>query len=303
MTKHDNTLYSEEFYNQVYDYLRHCEHFRLFREAYERLTGHTVSLVHKNVQLTPDIESARCNNVYCATLLKNEICENRCRDNIASIATGALKHTNTGTCEGQITISLIPINLGNNLVAYLKAGQIKLTDKVCDKDLIYNLTQDPHEQMSDYLVKAFRNLEAVELSKYRDQLTLISALAIQLSDLAKHFIESPKAETLLAEKCKFFISQHLSEQICQDEIAQYVGVSTSHMCKQFKKNTDLTLVEFINAQRVKMAKKLLKKNLEMKVIDIAFQCGFQSLSQFNRTFKKIATCSPSQYRTLQHSSL
>ena len=58
----------------------------------------------------------------------------------------------------------------------------------------------------------------------------------------------------------------------------------------------MTIVEYINVHRIELAKQELKDDPEQKIIDIAYSCGFQSLSQFNRTFQKFAGCSPTKYR-------
>jgi AraC-like DNA-binding protein len=74
-----------------------------------------------------------------------------------------------------------------------------------------------------------------------------------------------------------------------------VNTSRFYFCKQFRKATGLNLIEFISRTRVEKAKALLI-NHNLRISEIAFEIGFQSLTHFNRAFKKIAGQSPSAYR-------
>ncbi len=63
----------------------------------------------------------------------------------------------------------------------------------------------------------------------------------------------------------------------------------------FKKATGLTFTEYLSRIRVEKAKSYLL-NPHIRISEVAFEVGFQSLSQFNRVFKKITGQSPSQFR-------
>jgi AraC-like DNA-binding protein len=72
-------------------------------------------------------------------------------------------------------------------------------------------------------------------------------------------------------------------------------MSANYFSEKFKEVTGLNFIEFVARTRVEKARNLLQ-NPNLRVSEVAFEIGFQSLSQFNRTFKKIASRSPSEYR-------
>ena len=80
-----------------------------------------------------------------------------------------------------------------------------------------------------------------------------------------------------------------------NDVAKVVNMSTFHFCKMFKKATGLTFTEYLSLVRIAKAKNLLL-NPNLRVSEIAYEVGFQSLTHFNRIFRKMVGESPSQYR-------
>jgi AraC-like DNA-binding protein len=126
--------------------------------------------------------------------------------------------------------------------------------------------------------------------------TLLQVLTVQLSEVAEHlFLEATESEPITVRKAREFIMKHLSEAMFLDDVARYAGVSAFHFCKVFKKHTGHTFTSFVNHARVEHAKKLLMKP-RYCVTEVAFDAGFQSLSQFNRSFRRVTSKSPTEYR-------
>lgn len=112
-------------------------------------------------------------------------------------------------------------------------------------------------------------------------------------DLVKHFSFSNYG--ILVRKCMTYINNHITENISVSTIAQLLGVSRQHISTQFKNETSKTITEYINYQRIHLAKSFLQ-NKKLKISQIAFMCGFNDISYFIRIFKKYETITPSQYR-------
>jgi len=92
-----------------------------------------------------------------------------------------------------------------------------------------------------------------------------------------------------------YVRENFAEKISVDDVASEVNMSTPAFCRFFKKSTAKTFVQFLNEYRVAHACKLISEESK-SIADIAFECGFQNLSNFNRAFKKVTTKNPSNYR-------
>lgn len=84
-------------------------------------------------------------------------------------------------------------------------------------------------------------------------------------------------------------------------IAKVLYVTPSHLSRKFKAETNVNIIDFINNKRVDEAKYYLQTG-NASITDIAIMVGFNDLNYFSRTFKKITTFSPSQYREHYHTS-
>jgi AraC-like DNA-binding protein len=91
-----------------------------------------------------------------------------------------------------------------------------------------------------------------------------------------------------------FVETNFQKPNDTQQIADEVNLTLPAFCRYFKKATKLTYTDFVNQYRVQFAKKLLIQ--DKNVTETCFECGFESLSYFNRTFKKFTGESPSEFR-------
>ncbi len=78
-------------------------------------------------------------------------------------------------------------------------------------------------------------------------------------------------------------------------MARAVNMSAFYFCKMFKKVAGINFTDYLSRVRIERAQNLLL-NPNLRVSEIAFEVGFQSLTHFNRVFKKITGQSPTDYR-------
>lgn len=91
-----------------------------------------------------------------------------------------------------------------------------------------------------------------------------------------------------------FLDQHYQRKISIAEIAQFSNLTNEAFCRYFRKMTRLTFTEFLNHYRIDKAKKLLRQ--DNNITETCFQCGFESISYFNRVFKKITGENPLAFK-------
>ena len=90
------------------------------------------------------------------------------------------------------------------------------------------------------------------------------------------------------------IHTHYTEEINIQQAASIANLSPEAFCRYFKRMTRLTFVEFLNRYRISQSKRLLR--LDKSISEVCFECGFESLSYFNRTFKKFSGEAPSAFK-------
>ncbi|WP_036380578.1 AraC family transcriptional regulator [Muricauda sp. MAR_2010_75] len=100
------------------------------------------------------------------------------------------------------------------------------------------------------------------------------------------------------QKVYSYIDKNYSKKIALDAIAASVNLGKEAFCRYFKKSTGSTFTHFLNQYRITQAKRLLLTG--RNVGETCYECGFESLSYFNRTFKKISGENPSDYKKRKH---
>lgn len=92
-----------------------------------------------------------------------------------------------------------------------------------------------------------------------------------------------------------YINDRIYQKISLDELSQYMHFNKHYLCHWFKKETNITINEYIALQRLSNAKKLLLYT-DISISDIALKSGFSSFSYFSKIFKEKENISPYQFR-------
>jgi AraC-like DNA-binding protein len=155
-----------------------------------------------------------------------------------------------------------------------------------------NLSEDSIKQLK----KAYMETRAVEPHRYDSMITLLQTFAEQLSQYVESLaiIEEGSEPSAIA-RARRFIHTNVDQPLPLGQVAREAGLSESHFCRLFKESTGLTLTSYVNRCRIDWAKRELLRP-EVRISEIAFHVGYQSLSQFNRCFVRIAGVSPTRFR-------
>ena len=95
--------------------------------------------------------------------------------------------------------------------------------------------------------------------------------------------------------CAAYISRHFTEPIEVATLASKAGYHPDHLAEIFRKRFGMTIGQCVNRHRVFQAQMLLAST-EFRILDIVYEAGFGSVTQFNATFKKYLGVSPREYR-------
>ena len=108
-------------------------------------------------------------------------------------------------------------------------------------------------------------------------------------------LQSQQKDSPAITQARSFIRDHSDDDLSLAAVAHIVNMSATYFSEKFKEMTGINFVEYVARTRIEKARNLLL-NPNRRVSEVAFAVGFQSLSQFNRTFRKVVGESPRDYR-------
>jgi transcriptional regulator GlxA family with amidase domain len=132
-------------------------------------------------------------------------------------------------------------------------------------------------------------------TSFQPRLAELGVMKMLLTHELEETTPNNRAEPVEIWKARKLIEEYSGEEVSLSTVAKAVNVSANHLSEKFKQITGINFVEYVARTRFKNACDLLR-NPNLRISEIAFAVGFQSLSQFNRVFKRLARRSPSQYR-------
>ena len=98
-----------------------------------------------------------------------------------------------------------------------------------------------------------------------------------------------------------YVNENYMDDVTLDNLAAYAGFSRYTLSRMFRQHTGATFTQYLNKRRITMAEELLA-GTKMPVTQVALQCGFNSIATFNRVFRDVRGCTPTQYRLIYDES-
>lgn len=153
------------------------------------------------------------------------------------------------------------------------------------------------------VIEMFRELPGKEgLEKLLQLYRILNELALHCS---YRFLTSEEyeggnsqfAENSITKRAIDYINKYYQNDITLEMIADHVGMNPSALCRYFKRKTGKKLFDYVTGLRVAFAAKLLI-NSNISISKIAYDCGYNNLSHFNRQFKTVTSVTPTEYRKL-----
>lgn len=140
------------------------------------------------------------------------------------------------------------------------------------------------------------------LSRPEYELIVKAELLLILGQLGRchtHLLEKPSgqgdAHLQQLEDALNYIDRNLTGELTLEEIARSAGMSRSHLCAVFKKLNGLSVWDYITKKRIQLAVDYIRRG-EHSITQIAMLCGYNTMANFNRSFKMVTHCTPSQYK-------
>jgi len=116
-----------------------------------------------------------------------------------------------------------------------------------------------------------------------------------LEKVILNYLEGEIQPRSIVEKVISFISSNIYNSLSRDEIARYVYLNPEYLSRLFKKETGISLLEYIQNEKIKIAKELLVET-RLSVSDIASKLGYSNFAYFAQLFSKNTGLTPVVYR-------
>ena len=144
-------------------------------------------------------------------------------------------------------------------------------------------------RLSDYYILRLENADTVDgISELHMQMVLDFAGKMRL------LADNPAASKPVVN-CVAYIREHIQERVSINDLAEYTGLSVGYLSRLFKKETGVSISDYIREKKVEKAREMLQ-NSDMSLPDIASRLSFSSQSHFTQQFRAFTGVTPKKYR-------
>jgi AraC-like DNA-binding protein len=277
--------------------LANSDLFREYEKAFNTATGMPLTL-HAADSFALPFRGKRKENPFCAMMAgKSQACSS-CLVTQERIRKSAQEKAVITKCAHGLSEAAVPVRLGDRVVCLLQTGQV-FTDAPLPKkidEVVAKARSLGVEESAEAVKARYMGTPLVPREKLQSQVRLLGVfaelLSIKMNQIA---VTESHSEHPVVLRAKGVIEKHQGEEISLSAVAKAVHVSSFHLCKLFRKSTGLTFTEYVSRIRTEKAKNLLL-NPQLRISEIAYEVGFQSLTHFNRIFRKLVGESPTRYR-------
>jgi len=271
--------------------------YQEYERAFSEMTGLPMMLRSVESWQLPHHDK-KFENPFCGLLAgKSRACA-ACLQTQQQLSETATHEAKTVTCQAGLCDIAVPVRMGDQLIGFLTTGQVfrrKPTEAQFNRTLRllaeWGVKLDEKE-----LRQAYFDTRVMSNKQHESVVKLLTIFAEHLSMVSNQIVvREQNAELPVITRAKQFITDHQTEELSLEQVAKSVNTSKFYFCKMFKKATGINFTDYLSRVRTERAKNLLL-NPNLRVSEIAYEVGFQSLTHFNRVFKRILGRSPTDYR-------
>lgn len=273
--------------------------FRDYQSAFEKATGLPLSL-----QLP---ESARLNRVMIRPTVGNSFCAlvthtNRgcaaCFDLQKRVEEQSTLKPTTLTCFAGLCETAVPVRLGQRVIAFLLTGGVLIESQNSrqfskTKRKLLRLSQGIDLKQAE---EAYYSTRVLPPDQYESVVRLLTIFAGHLATCgSRPILWRAALGNDVIGRARHIIDESFREDLSLGAVAHRVNVSAGYFSMMFKRTTGMNFIDYVARVRIEYAKHLLQ-NVRLRVSEVAYDVGFQSISQFNRAFRRIVGESPRGWR-------
>ncbi len=233
---------------------------------------------------------------FCAKIREHPDFSEGCRicDREAFKKSEAKKGLYLYKCHMQLWEAAIPIFIQNSVAGFMMLGQVKDADDDHnnDRELVFAKLK---EKFSGEALKAIgKEYEAIMPMNIKKIQSAAKMLEIMTSYIANNEVIHV-FDMEAVEKAKSYINENLHRSISTSTVAKAIRHNASYLSALFRRDMDMTVTEYIEQQRLAIAKQRLTMTTK-SIKEIACEVGYVDQNYFSRVFKKHVGMNPSSYR-------
>jgi AraC-like DNA-binding protein len=268
-----------------------------YERSFSEATGLPVALRSVESWQLPH-HGKKFENPFCGMLAQKSRACAACLQTQQQLSETATHEPKTVTCQAGLCDTAVPVRMGDQLIGFLTTGQVfRKTPTEAQFNRTAKLLADWGMQAdAEKLRAAYFDTRVLKSRQHESVVRLLTIFAEHLSLVSNQIVvREQNAEPPVIARAKQFIVEHQTEELSLEQVAKSVNTSKFYFCKIFKKATGINFTDYLSRVRTERAKNLLL-NPNLRVSEIAYEVGFQSLTHFNRVFKRILGSSPTHYR-------
>ena len=274
--------------------LRHSKLYQDYERTFTEATGLPLALRPVEFFGLP-FRGKKNENAFCAFLAdKKSFCA-LCLQTQARVTESRGDNPHSIQCPYGLTETVVPIVLGERVLGFLCTGQVFTSPAKVAKSPrqpVFAKTSG----VSKEALHLWKQTRFVEAQRYQATVQLLTFFAKQLSMLTNQLlIEQKYSEPTPIARARRFIAENRRGQLTLATVARAAGVSMFHFSTLFRQTTGIKFTQYVARSRIEDARELLC-NPRLRMCEVAYEAGFQSLTAFNRAFQRVLGQSPTKYR-------
>ncbi len=280
----------------LYQKVSQLKDLQQFRDDFMLTTGLKLEFVDDLGQSPVDAINP---SPLCHSLQSSDPGKRLCQRAHSQLLAAAKDHPAWVTCDAGLHLAAVPVRVSGIVVGYLKFGGVTTQDyRGPDLHRIEHLLRKADVPLALLdMEKGLAQTRVVPLALLQAYLRILAIAAQQLALRMTAHLAAPTTSLphIVEQACRAIRRRALTEDLHLADVARECRVSVSHLSRIFHHATGLTSREYIARWRAEHAYHLLVEG-DRPITQIAYESGFQSLSQFNRVFRAAYGKSPRRIR-------
>ena len=178
---------------------------------------------------------------------------------------------------------------------------ISFSEQIVDKHLLAAVTSsavvlyDPSQYLKLQIEELCAVYDSENSLRARQLYHILNCILVAIIENGGAVNSSPvEMNSVIADSISYILTRPQAE-ITLNVLASRFNLSPTYFSRLFRENTGISFKKYLTMIRIEYAKRLLEEN-ELSIIDIGYECGFNTPSQFVRAFKAAQNQTPSDYR-------